>query len=82
MSTLKQRAFTNWHFMRILRLGLGIWMIVMAIQSRDLAMGLFGAFFFYTAIADVGCCGPNGCSVPGADGRHKDVKDIDYEEIK
>lgn len=55
---------TNWHLMRIIRLGLGIWMLVMAIQSKDIAIGLFSAFFLYTAIAGVGCCGPNGCYVP------------------
>jgi hypothetical protein len=64
MSTLKQRVLTNWHLMRIIRLGLGIWMLVMAIQSKDIAIGLFSAFFLYTAIAGVGCCGPNGCYVP------------------
>lgn len=82
MSALKQRVLTNWHLMRIIRLGLGIWMLVMAIQTKDIAIGLFSAFFIYTAIAGVGCCGPNGCYVPEGDGPGKEAKDIDYEEIK
>ena len=82
MNTLKQRVFTNWHFMRILRLVLAIWMLVVAIQSKDLAIGLFSGFFLYTAIAGVGCCGPNGCYMPEGSNPGKEGNDIDYEEVK
>ena len=64
MSTLKQRIFTNWHLMRIIRLGLSVWLLVMAIQSKDIAIGALALFFLVTAVTGVGCCGPQGCSVP------------------
>ena len=83
MDTLKQRLFTNWHLMRVIRLGLGIWVLVMAIQSKDWVMGIFSAFFIYTALAGVGCCGPQGCYVPDAKAAHTaKTCDAVYEEIK
>ncbi|MBS1530352.1 MAG: hypothetical protein JSU01_08595 [Bacteroidetes bacterium] len=83
MNTIRQRLLTNWHFMRILRLVLSIWILVMAIPARDWAMGLIGVFFLYTALAGVGCCGPAGCYVPerGKDMKNN-IKDTDYEEVK
>jgi hypothetical protein len=63
MNTLKQRIFTNWHLMRLIRLGLSVWLLVMALQSKDIAMGALGLFFLFTAITGVGCCSPQGCSV-------------------
>jgi hypothetical protein len=82
MSFVKQRVLGNWHFMRIVRMCLGIWILVMAIQSKDLASGLLSVFLLYTAIAGVGCCGPAGCYVTGGNGRDKESKEIDYEEIE
>lgn len=64
MNTLKQRLFTNWHLMRIIRLGLSVWLLVMAIQSKDIAIGALALFFLFTAVTAAGCCGPQGCSVP------------------
>jgi len=81
MNTLKQRLLTGWHLMRIIRLLLSIWIIVMAIQGRDVLMGLFGGFFFYTALAGVGCCGSN-CYTPQSEPVGAATKDVDYEEVK
>lgn len=64
MNTLRQRLFSNWHLMRIVRLVLSVGLLVMAIQGKDAAMGSLGLFFLITTIAGVGCCGPNGCSIP------------------
>ena len=64
MITLKQRLFSNWHFMRIARLVLSVVLLVMAVQDKDLAMGGLGLFFLITTIAGLSCCGPQGCSTP------------------
>ncbi len=64
MSNLMQRVTTNWHLMRIMRLGIGIMMLVMGIQSKDWALGLFSGFFLYQAITDTGCCSSAGCNTP------------------
>lgn len=84
MNGLRQRLFTNWHLMRIVRTAIGVWMLVMAIQSRDWAVGLFGAFFLYQGIADVTCCGANGCYTSGRRiaGSAKTNSDFEYEEVK
>ena len=87
MSTLKQRLLTNWHLTRIMRLGIGIMLLVMGIQNKDWAMGLFSVFFLYQAVTDTGCCSSQGCSTPArreAKGTVNNVpdEDIEYEEIK
>jgi len=82
MNSIKQRLFSGWHLMRVLRLGLGIWILVMAIQTKDIATGLFSAFFIYTALAGVGCCGANGCYVPESNIAEDKANDVDYEEVK
>jgi hypothetical protein len=87
MSTLKARLLTNWHFVRVFRLGIGIMMLVMGIQNKDWAIGLFSAFFLYQAITDTGCCGSQGCAPPKRKGsdlsttrNHNEV--IEFEEVK
>ena len=45
MNQLKQRLFTNWHFTRIFRLGIGIMLVAAGIQSQDWMMGVVSLFF-------------------------------------
>lgn len=80
MNAIKQRLLTNWHWMRILRLVLAVWLLVMAVETSDIVTGLFSAFFLYTAVAGVGCCGPRGCYTTRPD--NESSSDINYEEIK
>ena len=83
METVKQMIFTNWHFMRWLRLILGGFIAAQAIQNHDLIPGLISAFFLYQAITNSGCCGANGCTAtPTKNTEDIKVKDIEFEEIK
>lgn len=82
MNTLKQKLLTNWHLMRVVRLLLGLWMLVMAVQTKDWAIGLFSAFFIYTALLGVGCCGAQGCYTSETDPGENKLNDIEYEEVK
>jgi len=85
MNTWKQKLLTNWHLMRVMRLGLGIMMVIMGIQSKDWTIGLFSVFFFYQAITDTGCCGSSGCSTPVVrkeKSSYQDATPIEFEEIK
>ena len=70
MNSLRQRVLTNWHLMRVLRLGLGVWILVMAIQTRDWTIGAFSGFFIYTALVGAGCCGSQDCYVPNTPERN------------
>ena len=85
MNTLKQRLLTNWHLMRIVRLGIGIMFLVMGFQGKDWAMGLASIFFLYQAVTDTGCCGTQGCYNPPASKKKTAPivqEQVEYEEIK
>lgn len=87
MRTLSERLLTNWHLGRILRTGIGVMMMAMALQSRDWAIGLFGAFFVYQGVMDTGCCGTRTCNAPGTAKKAGiappvTVENVEYEEIK
>jgi hypothetical protein len=87
MNAIKQRLLTDWHLVRIVRLGIGVMMLVMGIQARDWAMGLFSGFFLYQAITNTGCCGSGRCATPN---NWKQTNTVpapgesitEYEEIK
>ncbi len=64
MNDLKQRLLSNWHVMRILRVAIGVWMLVVGIQTRDWAVGLLSVFFLYQGVTDTGCCGAQSCYTP------------------
>ena len=86
MNHLKQKLFTNWHLVRIMRLGIGIMFLVMGFQGRDWAIGLFSIFFLYQAVTDTGCCGSQGCYNPPVRKQNKDgvaaSDNVEYEEMK
>ncbi len=87
MSTLKQRLFTNWHLVRLFRLGIGVMMLVAGIQNKDWMIGLLSAFFLYQALTDTGCCGTQGCYTPNTRKTVEPISStldetIEYEEVK
>ena len=85
METIKQTLFTGWHFMRWLRLILGVVFIVQAIQMHDTMVGVIAGFFLVTAITNIGCCGAAGCAAPPRNTRENkenSTEEISYEEIK
>lgn len=78
----KETLFTNWHFMRWLRLGMGLYAAVVALQLHDPLSGIIAALFLFQAITNTGCCGAGGCAVPSSKRRSAEVKEIDFEEVK
>ena len=78
----REVLFTNWHFMRWLRLSLGIYVGVQAIQFTDALAGTVAVFFLYQAITNTGCCGASGCSVSNQMDKKQTTEEITYEEIK
>ncbi len=77
-----QSLRTNWHFMRWLRLGLGIFIGVQAIQMHDTFSGFIAAFFLFQAVTNTGCCGASGCAVPQAPAKTNDLDTVDYVEVQ
>ncbi|MBC7554147.1 MAG: hypothetical protein H7257_09215 [Taibaiella sp.] len=86
MNTFKQRLFTNWHLVRIMRLGIGTMLLVTGIQNKEWAIGLFSLFFIYQAVTDTGCCSSGGYCPPSVKRRNAGTpiydQEIEYKEIK
>ena len=77
---MKQTILTNWTFMRFLRLGIGIAILVQAVIAKDILFAFAGIVFTAMPLFNVGCCGTNSCYTP--DIKNTDAKkDITYEEV-
>lgn len=81
MNSLKLTLFTNWHLMRWVRLALGVFIGIQAIQSRDSFAGLIAGFFLFQAVFNAGCCGTS-CATPTNSNSKKTTEDTTFEEIK
>ncbi len=81
METIVQNLFTNWHFMRWLRLGLGFFVAVQAIQHLDALAGLIAFFFLFQAVTNTGCCGASGCAAPTSSKKDIKTEDVEFEEV-
>jgi hypothetical protein len=76
----------NWHWMRFIRLTLGIYIAVEAIQHWDAFTGSIVLFFLYQAFANVGCstggsCSTGNCSVP-QNRSNESSNEVIFEEVK
>ncbi len=71
--------FTNWTIMRCLRLVLGLWALVQAFSQREMTVWLLSGFLLLTALANIGCCGANGCVANYR--KSANEKEISYEEV-
>jgi len=77
---MKQTIFSNWNFIRLLRLGVGIAILVQAFIARDILFAFLGLIFTAMPVFNIGCCGTQGCNVP-VDKDPDKVKEIIYEEV-
>ena len=72
----------NWHFVRWLRLGFGLFFIYQSIAGKDQILGFFGAFLLFQAATNTGC-GPSGCTPTITNDKEVDVsKEPEFEIIK
>lgn len=67
--------------MRILRLGLGIFIIVQGIMAKEWMLAGLGGLFSLMPLMNIGCCGVSGCSTP-VPRSNKKTEDITYEEVR
>ena len=79
---IKETLLSDWNFMRILRLGLGIYISVQAVETQSMISMIFAVFLLFQAITNTGCCGSNGCSVPIKKNNSDKTEVIEYEEVK
>src|SRR5688500_7355838 len=79
-ATMKQRILSNWNFMRFLRLGLGLAIIVQSILEGNWAMGMVGLLFTAMPVFNIGCCATAGCATLARKSAEP-LKVIKYEEV-
>lgn len=77
---MKEILFSNWTFIRFLRLGMGIAIIVQALVVKDVLFGFLGLVLTAMPLFNMGCCGTQDCYMPPAKPTEK-TDDIIYEEV-
>ena len=80
LPAMKQGILRNWNFMRFVRLGVGIAIIVQAVIFKDLTMGIAGILLTSMPVFNFGCCGVSGCNAP-VHKKEQTTKEITYEEV-
>ncbi len=80
METIRQTVFNNWHAMRWLRLGLGIFLAINAIQTHDSLSGVIGTLLLFQAATNSGCGGA--CDVPMRSCKKDEMNETKIEEVK
>lgn len=78
----KETLFQNWNFMRILRLGLGIYIAIQAVETLSILSGIVAVFFIFQAVTNIGCCGSNGCAITTRKIKSDKTEEVELEEIK
>ncbi len=58
---MKQVILCNWNFMRFVRLGLGIAVMVQSVIAGNSGMGVLGLVFTAMPVFNMGCCKTVGC---------------------
>ncbi|MCZ8217591.1 MAG: hypothetical protein O9262_15210 [Cyclobacteriaceae bacterium] len=82
MGTITQGLLSNWHFMRWLRLILGLFIGYQAYAAHDAFAGIIAALFLFQAVTNTGCCGASGCAVPTKKPDEGNAEAFSYEEVK
>jgi hypothetical protein len=77
-----QSLFTGWNFIRWLRLILGIAIASQAVETKDMFVGIIAVLLIYQAIANIGCCGVNNCTIPTTKNNNTQLQEPEYEELK
>lgn len=80
---MKNRVLAGWHFMRFLRLLIGVFILAQGIVARDWLIGTMGMFFAGMAVWNIDCCAGGSCT-PGRGNEGsiaEKTEDISYEEV-
>ena len=76
-----QTFLNDWHFMRFVRLALGVYIGIQAYQTQSILSGLLAGFLLYQVFTNSGCGGANGCALPLKKKNNDTAEDVEYEEI-
>ena len=78
----KEILFQNWSFLRLLRLGLGVYITIQAVENQSIFSGVVAVFFIFQAVTNTACCGSNGCAIPIKKNHSDATEKVKSEEIK
>ena len=76
-----KELLTDWTWMRIIRLLLGVGVIVQGFNNGGALYFVVGGLLVLMALANAGCCGSGGCAVDTKKVNSKEEKEIVYEEV-
>lgn len=80
--TMKQILFSNWTFLRFLRLVMGIAIVTQAVMAKDAMFGIAGFLFTIMALFNTGCCAAGSCYTATKPlDKNASTKNISYEEV-
>lgn len=82
MKDWKNIIFSNWNFMRFLRFGLAIFLLIEAIKNYDVMFGVLGSVLLLQAVFNVGCCSGGACYTGKTESNKSENKEVIFEEIK
>ena len=74
--------FKGWNFMRLLRFGLAIYLLIEAIKNYDVMFGVLGSVLLLQAVFNVGCCSGGACYSGKTESNESENKEVIFEEIK
>ena len=77
-----KRILLGWNLIRGLRLLIGAYFAVQAIETLEIFSGIIAAFFLYQAITNTGCCGANTCAVPNAKNNADQPIEVELIEVE
>lgn len=72
----------SWGFMQVLRFVFGVVVMIQAIITLDMVLGIMGLVVGGMAFLNLGCCGANGCEANDKNSNPKNqISDVEYEEV-
>ena len=78
---MREQLLSNWNFMRVFRLALGIYIIVQGVQANEWMFIVLGALFSIMPLMNIGCCGTSGCNTTQVSTKNIKNEDVTYEEV-
>ena len=73
---------TQWNWMRLIRLFLGVLILAEGISSQQWIPGIVGSIFLMQALFNVGCCSIGSCNIANRKIDDTKTEVIQYEEVK
>ena len=64
-----KNMYTNWNYIRVIRLVLGLIVMIQAVYTKNYLFLLPGILFTGMALLNTSFCGSNGCAVPQSENK-------------